>query len=268
MPKTLIDPHSYERLTFHRKGRIIELVLTKPESLNAVDAVMHAELARVFGELATDSDSDVVIFSGAGSAFCAGGDLGWMRRTAEGSEPAASTHEAKQILYSLIDLPKPIIAKVRGPCIGLGATLALLCDAVFADRSARFADPHVRAGLVAGDGGAVIWPLLVGPINAKRLLLTGDAIAAAEAQRLGLVSDLVDSTQLDNAVDAYAARLAAGATIAIRHTKAAINIHLRHWADQIMDQCLAAEHETFKTADHREAVSAFLEKRVPKFSGQ
>jgi enoyl-CoA hydratase len=266
MSSTSFDGASYQRLSISRQGRVIEISLARPAQLNAVDASMHAELARVFGDLDQDDGSDVVVISGQGTAFSAGGDLTWMQRVAEGLQPAPSAREAKDIVYGLINLKKPIIAKVRGPCIGLGATIALMCDAVFADRTARFADPHVRAGLVAGDGGTVIWPLLAGPINAKRLLMTGDAIAAEEAQRLGLVSDLVESNQLDAAVAAYADRLCRGALMAIRLTKASINTHLREWADRLMDQCIADELRTFETADHREAVAAFLEKRPAKFA--
>ncbi len=246
---------------------MIEVVLAQVETSNAVDGQMHTELARVFEELAADSQSDIIIISGAGGVFSSGSDPAWLKRVAEGAEPPPSAEDAKRIVYGLINLPKPIIAKVRGPCIGLAAIMVLLCDAVFADRSAQFADPHVRAGLAAGNGGAIVWPLIVGPVNAKRLLLSGDAIGAGEAQRLGLVSDLIDAGQLDSAVDAYAMRLAGGALTAIRNTKDVVNMHLRHWADQILDKGLGAQLSNIDTADHREAVIAFFEKRAPKFTG-
>src|SRR5262245_32098667 len=173
--------------------------------------------------------------------------------------------EAKKIVFGLLDCEKPVIAKLNGHAIGLGATLALFCDIIFAVKGSRIADPHVLVGLVAGDGGAVIWPQLVGYARAKEYLMTGDHILAEDAERMGLVNHTVDAADLDATVDAFADRLASGAVQAIRYTKTSVNIGLRQLAHSILDASVAYEALTNFSADHQEAVSAFLEKRKPSF---
>jgi enoyl-CoA hydratase len=152
--------------------------------------------------------------------------------------------------------------------IGLGCTLALFCDVIFASENARFADPHVRVGVVAGDGGAVIWPQLVGYARAKEYLMTGDPIPGKEAERIGLINHVVPDADLDARVDAFARKLAAGAPQAIRYTKVSVNLRLKEIAHTILDASMAYEMLTFATQDHREAVSSFLEKRKPAFTGK
>jgi enoyl-CoA hydratase len=186
-------------------------------------------------------------------------------------EPASfekTAREAKQIIFSLLDCEKPVIAKLNGHATGLGATIALFCDIVFAAESAKIGDPHVSVGLVAGDGGAVIWPQLIGYARAKEYLMTGDPIPAREAERIGLINHVVPDAELDARVDAFVARLAAGAPQAIKYTKVAVNLRLKEIAHTILDASMAYEMLTFATNDHREAVSAFLEKRKPVFTGR
>ena len=174
----------------------------------------------------------------------------------------------KKMIFGLLDLEKPVIARINGDCIGLGATLALLCDILIAVDDARLGDPHVRMGYVAGDGGAVIWPQLVGYARAKEYLLTGDLLNAKEAERIGLINHAVPRQDLDAKVNALAEKLANGATKAIKWTKTCINIPLRQLAHSIMDASLAYEALTNIGADHQEAVTAFQEKRKPKFTGR
>ncbi len=259
---------AYERIKVSRDGRVVMLTLSNPSKLNAVDARMHRELAQIFYDVQEDAESDVVVLTGEGNAFSAGGDIEWMRRSAESGETGPSPVEGKKIVFGLLDLEKPIIAKVRGPAIGLGCTMALFCDVIFANDTARFADPHVRVGVVAGDGGAVIWPQLVGYARAKEYLMTGDALIAAEAERIGLINRVVPDAELDARVDAFAKRLAAGAPQAIKYTKVSVNLGLKALAHTILDASMAYEMLTFKTKDHREAVASFLEKRKPKFTGE
>lgn len=261
------DFSRYTRIQATRTGRVLTLALSNPGKLNAVDAAMHAELATIFADAGDDPDTDVVVLSGAGEAFSAGGDIAWMQESlATGRGPGAV--EAKRIIFSLLDLEKPVIAKVRGPAIGLGCTIALFCDVIFAGESARFADPHVRVGIVAGDGGAVIWPQLVGYARAKEYLMTGDPIMGPAAAAMGLVNHCVPDADLDARVAAFAERLAGGARQAIRHTKVSVNVGLKQLAHSILDTSIAYEMLTFTTEDHREAVAAFLEKRKPRFTGR
>lgn len=256
---------AWRTLQLERRGRVTSVVLNRPDKLNAVDKAMHEELSRVFYDLNEDDGTDIVILTGAGANFSAGGDIAWMREGAENPGAGPAAREAKKIIFGLLDLEKPVIAKVRGACIGLGATLALFSDVIFASDTARIADPHVRVGLVAGDGGAVIWPQLCGYARAKEYLFTGKSLDAEEAERIGLVNYAVADAELDDKVDAFAATLASGAQAAIRYTKVAVNIGLKQLAHSILDASIAYELNTFATADHREAVAAFLEKRKPRF---
>jgi enoyl-CoA hydratase len=157
---------------------------------------------------------------------------------------------------------------VNGAAIGLGATLALFCDIIFAANHAKIADPHVKVGFVAGDGGAVIWPQLIGYARAKEYLLTGDALTGAQAAQIGLINHAVPAEDLDKAVDEFAQRLAAGASRAIQWTKLSVNIGLKALATSILDASIAYEALSNLTKDHQEAVNAFREKRPPRFTGE
>ena len=258
---------SYERIRVERKGRILTLALNGRDHLNAIDDRMHEELARIFHDVQIDPESDVIVLTGAGEAFSAGGDMAWLREMATGESLVSNVVETKRMIFSLLDLEKPIIARIQGPCIGLGASLALLCDLSYASENARIGDPHVKVGLVAGDGGVVAWPHLIGHARAKEYLLTGDLLTAAEAERIGLVNHVVPEDELDDRVYGMAERLAAGATRAIRWTKTSINVGLKRYAHSVMDTCLGYEMLTFATRDHREAVDAFVDKRKPRFKG-
>ena len=165
-----MDYSQYERLRMDRRGRILTVTLNRPETRNAVDGRMHDELTTIFYDVQLDEQADVIVLTGAGSAFSAGGDLNWLatlRQAGSLGHPVAVA--AKKIVFGLLDLEKPIIARIPGPCLGLGTTIALLCDVIYAAESARIGDPHVLVGLVAGDGGAVIWPQLVGYARAKNI---------------------------------------------------------------------------------------------------
>jgi enoyl-CoA hydratase len=256
-----------EAIEITRRGPILTLTMNNGRRLNAIDATLHEELARVFRFAAQDPASDIVILTGAGKGFTAGGDFDWFQQMVDEPELFEQVaREGKEIVFSLLDLEKPIIAKVNGPAAGLGATIALLCDVIFMADDAVILDPHVKAGLVAGDGGAVIWPQLIGYARAKHYLLTGDTVRAKAALEMGLVNFVLPREELDAAVDAYADRLAAGATRAIRWTKASINIGLKQLAHSIMDASLAYEISTNAGADHQEAIHAFKAKREPKFT--
>ena len=259
----------YQTLLFRRTGRVLEITMNRPDKLNAVDERMHEELARVFVDASKDPDSDVVILTGAGRAFSSGGDIDWMQKMID--QPASfekTAREGKQIVFSLLDCEKPVIAKLNGHATGLGATIALFCDVIFASEAAKIGDPHVSVGFVAGDGGAVIWPQLIGYVRAKEYLMTGDLMLATEAARIGLINHAVPESELDERVSAFAARLAAGAVKAIRWSKMSTNIGLKQLAHSIMDASLAYEALSNLTADHQEAVNAFREKRAPIFSGR
>jgi enoyl-CoA hydratase len=229
---------------------------------------MHAELARVFHEINSDPDTDIVVLTGTGRAFTAGGDINWMQQMIDDPrEFQKAVVEGKAIVFDFLELEKPVIAKVNGDAVGLGATLGLFSDVIFASDRARIGDPHVAVGLVAGDGGAIIWPQLIGYARAKEFLFTGELVDAGRAAAMGLINHCVPHDELNTRVDAFARRLAAGPLKAIQWTKVSVNIGLKQLAHSILDASLAYEGQSNLTLDHREAVRAFLEKRGPRFVG-
>lgn len=259
----------YERLRLDLADRIMTVTMNRPDKLNAVDERMHEELASVFIDLNNDPDVDVIIFTGEGRAFSAGGDIEWMQAMID--EPARfekTAREGKQIVFSMLDCEKPIIAKVNGHATGLGATMALFCDVIFASEKAKIGDPHVRVGFVAGDGGAVIWPQLIGYPRAKEFLMTGDLMSASQAAAIGLINHAVSPDELDKAVLDFARRLSGGALKAIKWTKMSVNIGLKQLAHSIMDASISYEAQSNVTADHAEAVAAFRDGREPVFKGR
>lgn len=261
--------NDYSAITFARRGRVLTATLNVPDQLNAIAGRLHTELTRLFPDVAADPETDVLILTGAGRAFSAGGNIDYIDGLR--SDPHGFTEairEAKRIVFGAIDCDKPIIAKLNGDAVGLGATVALYCDIIFAADTAKISDPHVRIGLVAGDGGAAIWPKLIGYARAKHYLLTGEAIPASEAATMGLINFAVPAEQLDAEVDAYADRLAAGATKAIRWSKVVINMGLKDLAHQTMDAGMAYEGLASITADHGEAIAAMRERRKPVFTGR
>ena len=261
-----MDYANYTCIRAERVRRVLTLTINRPDVLNAVNAALHEELSRIFYDAGADPDTDVVVLTGAGRAFCAGGDIDWMQEAIDRPESFEDTAvEAKKIIFGLLDCEKPIICRMNGHAVGLGATIALFCDIIIAVDSARIGDPHVRVGLVAGDGGAVIWPQLIGFARAKEFLMTGDLIGAADAARIGLINHAVPAAELDAKVAGIVGKLANGATKAIRWSKVAVNIPLRQLAHSMMDASLAYEVVSNRTADHREAVAAFREKRKPRF---
>lgn len=259
----------FETLKISHRGRVVTITLNRPASLNAFDATLHAEFPQALAMLAADPDSDVIVLTGAGRAFSAGGDLAWQQGMADEPERFELTlREAKQIVFNILDCEKPIISKINGPAVGLGATVALLCDMSFIAESTYISDPHASIGMVAGDGGSVIWPQLIGFARAKEFLLLGDRISATDAARIGLVNYAVPDAELDATVDAFADRLVAGPQLAIRYSKLTINVALRQLASSIMDVGLGYESITNASADHKEALAAIREKRKPVFGAR
>ncbi|MDD9937577.1 MAG: enoyl-CoA hydratase/isomerase family protein [Myxococcales bacterium] len=267
MPATATAPLPVlETVLLKRDGRLLTITLDRPEALNAFDEQMHQDLVDVLAFVADDPSSDVLVLTGAGRAFSAGGDLAYVADNAHHPERFdADVRRAKRIVYGLLDLDKPIVCRLNGHAIGLGATLALLCDIIFAAEGAKIGDPHVSVGLVAGDGGAFVWPQRIGHARAKEYLLTGDPIPASTAAEIGLINHCVPASELDGAVDAFCQRLLAGSRNAIRWTKVLVNLELKRIAHAVMDPGIAYEAVTVRSADHRAAVEALLDKRTPSF---
>jgi enoyl-CoA hydratase len=257
----------YRSLAIERRGKLLVISFNRPDALNTITAELHRELSEIFADVARDTDAAAVVLTGKGRAFSAGGDLHWFQSMTP-SELDALFVEARKIIIDFLEVEQPIIAAVNGPATGLGATLALFSDVIFASEAARIGDPHVRIGVVAGDGGAIIWPWLVGAARAKEFLMTGDLLTAEEAHRIGLVNHVVAADDLMPKAFALADRLANGPMQAIRGTKVSVNKILRETVNLVLDTSLALEKLCFTTQDHKEAIDAFLEKREPKFTGR
>lgn len=255
----------YKDIAVERRGRALWITMDNPP-LNPMTVEMHGALAEILRKINLDAETKVVVLTGAGTAFSAGGNIKEMREKHD--EPGwhmQFLHAGAQIVHGLVDLEKPIVARINGHAMGLGATLALLCDITVASTKAKIADPHVRMGLVAGDGGAFIWPQLIGFARAREYLLTGRALSATEAAAIGLINHAVEPDALDAKVQEFVDWFENGPGTAISLTKKSINMLLKQHATALVEAHYGLEAQSIFSGDHREAVSAFLEGRDPRF---
>lgn len=258
-----------KHITLEPDGDVLRAVIDRAgDDLNRVDGQLHDDLAELFATLKRERSARAVLLSSRGRAFSAGGDFAWFPTLQEPGALEAIRLDGKQIVGDLLDVHLPIVCALGGAAVGLGASIALLCDAVVMGTSATIADPHVKVGIVAGDGGTVAWPLAVGPMVAKRFLLTGDPVGAEDALRMGLVTEVVPDDQVDERALAFARRLAAGAPLAVQYTKLAVNKLLKTALNDAFDVATALELVTFRSDDHQEALAAIRERREPRFEGR
>lgn len=261
-----VDYSSFSGLNVTLDGHVLTVKLVNPP-LNAMTAQAHADLARIWPLIGTDKRVRAVVFTGAGEkAFSAGGDLNLMLENwgdAGRWQPAMA--EARAIIVGMLECPKPIIARINGHAIGLGASLALAADITIAVEDAQIADPHINIGLATGDGGALLWPHLVGLVEARRHLLSGDSLSGKDAAEIGLVSEAVPPASLDDAVKRWIDKLLRQSPSAVQTTKQALNLDLLDKAKRYMGEMLRLETRSWESPNHPEAVRALLEKRPPKF---
>lgn len=256
---------SYQRLRFDRPHPRVLRVTMDHGKLNAADATMHAELARVWHDIAADPTVNAAIITGAGRHFSAGGDFAMIEAIRDSFEVRARVwKEARDLVYGIIDCPKPVVSAMRGVAVGAGLVCGLLADVSIATPDCRIVDGHTRLGVAAGDHAAIIWPLLCGMAKAKYYLLTCEPLAGAEAERIGLISLLADDAELDARAVAVASRLADGAQTALRWTKIALNNWLKQ-AGPIFDASLSMEFLGFNSPDLQEGLASHLQKRKPAF---
>ena len=259
---------AYKNLKVTRDGPILTITLDNPPH-NAITKAAHRELTEIFVDINRDEQTKVVVLTGAGDRiFCAGGEFSAMQESIDNPAAAVvSMQEGIKLMHALLALEKPIIARINGHAIGFGATLALFCDLTYGVDTAKIGDPHVLVGYAAGDGGALLWPQLIGYARAREFLFTGDSLLGAEAAAMGLITRAVKAEALDETVNTMARRLSEGATVAINATKQAINMTLRRQFDGLIEAHIGLELMSHFSNDHVEAVAAMLEKRKPKFSG-
>jgi enoyl-CoA hydratase len=262
-----MDYSGYQHLVFERREHgVLLITLNRPKVYNAADEVMHSEMARVWTDISRDEQTRVAVVTGAGKAFSAGGDLAMVSRQAGDYDRVTSMlTEMSDLVYNMINCPKPIVSAINGVAVGAGVVVALLADISICARDARLGDGHVRLGVAAGDHAAIVWPLLCGMARARYYLLTGEMVTGAEAERIGLVSKSVPAEAVLDEALRVAQTLATGSQLAIRLTKRALNGWLRA-AGPIFDQSAAYEMLTFMGEDVIEGVAALREKRPPRFS--
>lgn len=255
----------YAGLKVELRGRALWVSMDAPP-LNPVSGAMHASLARIFGDSERDPDVKLVVLTGVGESFSAGGDIHDMKQRRDDMDHHMSMFsQGVRIIHSMLSMAKPLVARINGHAIGFGATLALLCDITVARDDIKIGDPHVRVGLAAGDGGALIWPHLIGISRAKEYLMTGRSIPAKKAAEIGLINHAVPVGELEAKVKEFTDYFEQGPSLAINYTKVAINQYLRQYAEIASEAQMGLEARTVFSRDHKEAVDAFLEKRSPTF---
>lgn len=255
-----------QTIALSRKGRVLTIAFNRPDALNAFDKAMHEELPSALAFARDDEASDIIVLTGNGKAFSAGGDFAHILANAD--HPDAFEHEiamARLIVETLVDIEKVVVCRLNGHAVGLGATIALLCDIIYASDRARIGDPHVNIGLVAGDGGVLAWPQRIGLTRAKQYLLTGELIGAQEAAAIGLVNRSCPPESLDGEVALLCEHLLAKPQFALRKTKALTNLELKRLIPVLLEPGMRWEAESVRDPDHREAITALMEKRAPTF---
>jgi len=262
-----VDYSKYEHIKIEKKGRVAVVTLNRPPH-NFLNVKMHKELCDIPRDLRQDEDVRAIVLRAEGRNFCAGGDYELFEFNKD--DPiAAHQHfeEARDTVWNWIELEKPAIVAVQGLATGMGCQVALICDMVFAadDETTRFSDGHMNIGVAPGDGGVLIWPLLIGLARAKQYLYTADPVYAREAERIGLINRVVPPDQLLPTAMEWATRFANGPTLAIRWAKASLNQYLRMFAVNCYHYSWAFQAASRGSPDVAEAHAALREKRPPKF---
>jgi enoyl-CoA hydratase len=237
-------------LTVEADGPVRIVTLNKPETLNALSDDLHNAICSVWQQLSGDWEARAVVLTGAGRAFCAGGDVpGFLDKVHNYDHRRSGLREAGRLVTEMLRFHLPVIAAVNGPAIGLGASIATMSDIIYMADSAFLSDPHVAMGLVAGDGGAITWPAIMSILRAKEYLFTGERIYAAEAKNLGLANRVLPADELMPAALELAHRLAKLPPQALQDTKRTVNLHLNAAASRALPYALAAEELSFNGPD-------------------
>ena len=262
---------NYEQIRFETGDRIARITLNRPDRLNSFTAQMHAELRDALARVTGDGDARVLVLTGAGRAFCAGQDLS-DRAVAPGAAPvdlgASIEDNYRPLVLSIRNLPLPVVCAVNGVAAGAGANIALACDIVIATRSASFIQAFCKIGLVPDSGGTYFLPRLVGSARAMGLAFFGDRVTAEQAAEWGLIWKCVDDAEFVATTDAMAAQLADAPTAGLAAIKRALYASSGNTLEQQLDVERDAQRALGNSADYREGVAAFLEKRAPRFSGR
>jgi enoyl-CoA hydratase len=261
----------YRSLKLSLDGGVMTITISNPGKKNACTPEMGRELSMIWDDVATDPEVKVIVLTGDGADFCAGVDMSDQKNKfadrREASPVHPTTRKARQHVMNILDCEKPTIAKVRGVAYGMGVNMALACDMVFAAQGARLCDSHVKAGMAAGDGGVLLWPLAIGFHRAKQYLMTGEPLLAEQAEQIGLINQCLPDDELDGHVDAMAQRLLELPPHAVNYTKMALNAALKQMTGGAFETSIAYEVYTMGMNDFKEATEAFIERRPGRFEG-
>ncbi len=258
---------NYETITVEKRGRVAFLTINRPDKLNSLSKQVHAEGVAALDELKKDDGVRVLVITGAGEkSFIAGSDI----KEFDGETPVTQRDLFQESsLYNSIDsFPKPVIAMVNGFCLGGGNELAMACDLRMASETARFSQPEINLGIIPGGGGTQRLTNLVGEGRSMEMILTGDMIDAATAEKIGLVNHVYPAEQLEAETMKLAEKIAEKAPIALKLCKEAVKFASRSNLDEGLRREVDLFAICFSTEDKKEGVAAFLEKRKPEFKGK
>ncbi|MFE0174242.1 enoyl-CoA hydratase/isomerase family protein [Streptomyces sp. NPDC059002] len=247
------------------------ITLNRPEAMNAVTWDQRERVISLLADASADPAVRAVVITATGKGFCAGADLRGAPATGDrvpGDVARTIKRGAQRLISAVLDCEKPVVAAVNGTAAGIGAHLAFACDLVIAAEPARFIEVFVRRGLVPDGGGAYLLPRLIGPQRAKELMFFGDAVSAADAERLGLVNRVVPADALEKTAREWAERLATGPTRALAMTKQLVNASLESDRATAFAAEAAAQEINMTTADANEGVASFVERRSPSYEGR
>ena len=253
-----------------KHGSVTTLILNRPDRLNALNNDLSTAINEAFTRIASDSSTHVVILTGAGRAFCAGGDLsaiGKGRERGDATELAPILRSGMQAVLKMRTMPQPVIAAVNGPAAGAGMNLALAADIRIASEDAVFGQNFAKVGLFPDYGGTYFLPQLVGPSIAAEMFYLGDMIDAKTALRLGIVNHVVPGGNLEAEARALAEKIASGPQVAIRAVKQTLFARDQHALVEALEKEVEHQLKCFHSHDCHEGIRAFLEKRAPSFQG-
>jgi len=256
----------YTGLKVTLDGNVLTVMLNDPP-MNSPSGPAHDELGRIWADASADPAVRVIVLTGAGDrAFSAGGNInGMVDHWGDKGKWQVGMAEARALIVNALECTKPVITRINGHAMGLGASIALVGDITVMVEDSRIGDPHVNVGLATGDGGALLWPNLLGLVEARRHLLTGDALTGKEAAEKGLITESAPRDQLDTAVQKWVDAFLAKSPSALQTTKRALNLDIVEKAKRYMGEMLRLETESWASPNHLEAVKAIVEKRSPDF---
>lgn len=252
-------------LIVEEDGPVRIVRFNRPRTYNAIDRAMHHDLVEVWSRLEADPGARAVLLTGTGRAFSGGGDLDMVNAVHTDEVLREEImRETRALILAMVDFRLPVVAAINGPAVGLGANVALMTDVVLMAEDAYLADPHVSLGLVAGDGGAAMWPVLASPIKLKEYLLTGDRISARAAEAMGMATRVVPNDQLLAEGLRVAHRLAGLPAQAAQDTKRAVNMHIASAVAGVIDYAISAETRSITSSEHHQLVAQVLARHAAK----